>query len=44
MAYISELTVTRTTSWAPVTDVDPANLEDVAGELNALLADVFAFT
>jgi starvation-inducible DNA-binding protein len=41
MAHNGELTVKRTTSWAPVTGVDPANLEDVAGELNALLADVF---
>ena len=41
MAHNSELTVKRTTSSAPVSDIDPANVEDIACELNALLADVF---
>src|SRR4051794_41868131 len=42
MAHNGELTVKRTTSSAPVSDIGPANVEDIAGELNALLADVFA--
>jgi starvation-inducible DNA-binding protein len=41
MAHNSELTVKRTTSLVPVSDIDPANLADIVGELNALLADVF---
>ena len=41
MAHNSELMVKRMASLAPVSDIDPANLADIAGELNALLADVF---
>jgi starvation-inducible DNA-binding protein len=41
MAHNRELMVKRMASLAPVPDIDPANLADIAGELNALLADVF---
>jgi hypothetical protein len=35
MAHNSELMVKRMASLAPVSDIDPANLADIAGELNA---------